>query len=122
MVEIPGTPAGTALPLVMVQEKGDVEADILIRRESNGDALLLEALVQPWQHSRRLPLQRRWFVNTGDGWEGLEGNRYEEGAPLDAPPAEGSVAAPLRFRLELSAPDGEVERRVEKVYEKEEEL
>jgi hypothetical protein len=122
LVEIPGTPAGAALPLVMAQEKGDLSADILIRRESGGEALLLEALVYPRQHSRRLPLQRRWFVNTGDGWEPLEGNRYEEGAPLEAPLEGEAVAAPLRFRLELYTPDGEVEHRVEKVCEEEEDI
>jgi outer membrane protein assembly factor BamB len=121
--ELPGTPTGSALPLIMAQERGGLTADIAIRRETGGEALLLEALVQPRQHSRRLPLQRRWFVNAGDGWEALEGNRYEEGAPAgEAPLEEGHIAAPLRFRLELYTPDGEVERRVEKVWELEEEL
>ena len=126
-VELPGTPAGMALPLVMAQEKGDLAADILIRRESGSEALLLEALVQPRSYSRRLPLHRRWFVNAGDGWEPLEGNRYGEdvpvdGAPVDeAPVEEGRIAAPLRFRLELYTPDGEVERRVEKVCDEKEE-
>jgi hypothetical protein len=126
LAEIPGTPAGAAPPLVMAQERGDLAADILISRESDGEALILEALVQPRQHSRRLPLQRRWFVNAGDGWEALEGNRYENTAPVEAPseaPAgEGAIAAPLRFRLELYTPDGEVERRLEKVYAREEQL
>ncbi|MDR3122948.1 MAG: PQQ-binding-like beta-propeller repeat protein [Treponema sp.] len=125
LAELPGTPAGTALPLIMAQEKGDLSADILIRRESGAEALTLEALVHPRMHSRRLPLQRRWFVNAGDGWEPLGGNRYEAGAPAETsagipegtPEGEESIAAPLRFRLELCAPDGEVEHRVEKVYE-----
>jgi hypothetical protein len=129
LAEIPGTPAGAAPPLVMAQERGDLTAEILISRESEGEALVLEALVQPRQHSRRLPLQRRWFVNAGDGWEALEGNRYEKAAPVDEPGGEPAgapgggeaIAAPLRFRLELYTPDGEVERRVEKVWEAEEE-
>ena len=115
-VELPGTPAGTALPLIMAQERGELAADMLIRRESGSAALILQALVQPRQYSRRLPLQRRWFVNAGEGWEALEGNRYEAADPVEAPVEEESVAAPLRFRLELFTPDGEVERRVEKVY------
>jgi hypothetical protein len=119
LAELPGTPAGTALPLIMAQEKGGLAADILIRRESGGEALVLDALVQPRQYSRRLPLQRRWFVNAGEGWEALEGNRYEAAAPVEAPLEEETVAAPLRFRLELFTPDGEVERRVEKVYKEE---
>jgi hypothetical protein len=120
LVELPGTPAGVALPLIMAQEKGELTADILIRRESGSEALILEALVQPRLHSRRLPLHRRWFVNAGDGWEPLEGNRYEQGALLEDPPEDAPIAAPLRFRLELCFPDGEVERRVEKVFEEEE--
>jgi hypothetical protein len=116
-VELPGTPAGVALPLVMAQEKGEVAAEILIRREDPEEALVLEALVRPWQHSRRLPLRKRWFFNSGEGWEALEGNRYREADPSERPPEEDSVAAPLRFRLELYTPDGEVEYRVEKVWE-----
>jgi hypothetical protein len=122
LAEIPGTPAGTAPPLVMAQEKGDLTADIGIRRESGGEALILEALVMPRQHSRRLPLLRRWFFNAGDGWEALEGNRYGGANLIEAPREEGSVAAPLRFRLELYTPDGVVERRTEKVYTIEEDL
>jgi hypothetical protein len=121
VAELPGTPAGAALPLVMAQEKGGLAADILIRRESGAEALILEALVQPRLSSRRLPLQKRWFVNAGDGWEALEGNRYEDAAPADAPVEEEAVKAPLRFRLELYTPDGVVELRVEKVWEPEEE-
>jgi hypothetical protein len=111
-VELPGTPAGTVLPLIMAQERGGVGADILIRRESGGEGLVLEAPAQPWQYSRRLPLRRRWLVNAGDGWEALEGNRYVEEEP---------AAELLRFRVELYTPDGEVEYRTEKVWEKEEE-
>jgi hypothetical protein len=111
-VELPGTPAGAILPLIMAQERGGVGADILIRRESDDDGLVLEAPAQPWQYSRRLPLRRRWFVNAGDGWEALEGNRYVE----KEPPADF-----LRFRVELYTPDGEVEYRTEKIWEKEEE-
>jgi hypothetical protein len=122
VAELPGTPAGSALPLIMAQERGGLSADILIRRENEGEALILDALVQPRQHSRRLPLQRRWFVNAGDGWEALEGNRYEADALLEDPPDDESIAAPLRFRLELRTPDGEVERRVEKVYGEESEF
>jgi hypothetical protein len=96
----------------MAQEKGGVGADILIRRESGEEGLILEAPAQPWQHSRRLPLRRRWFVNAGDGWEALEGNRYVE---------EESAPELLRFRVELYTPDGEVEYRTEKVWEEEEE-
>jgi hypothetical protein len=130
LVELPGTPAGAALPLIMAQETGSLSADIGIRRE--GEALVLEALAYPRLHSRRLPLRRRWFVNAGDGWEALEGNRYEAGAPAaepleasgetprDVSAGEESVDAPLRFRLELYTPDGEVECRVEKVREEEE--
>jgi hypothetical protein len=121
LAEIPGTPAGSAPPLVMAQEKGGLAADIAIRRENDGEALILDALVHPRLHSRRLPLQRRWLVNSGDGWEALEGSRYE--APVaEEPPEEEALAAPLRFRLELYTPDGEVELRAEKVYEAEEEL
>jgi hypothetical protein len=119
LAEIPGTLAGVTPPLVMAQEKGDLTADISIRREEG--ALFLGALAQPRQHSRRLPLLRRWFVNTGDGWEALEGNRYEESPPVENPEASGeTVTAPLRFRLELYTPDGEVELRVEKVFDPEE--
>ncbi|MDR1248535.1 MAG: PQQ-binding-like beta-propeller repeat protein [Treponema sp.] len=110
--ELPGTPAGIALPLILAQERGSVGADILIRRESGGEGLILEAPAQPWQHSRRLPLRRRWFVNAGDGWEALEGNRYLEEEPS---------AELLRFRVELYTPDGEVEYRTEKVWEREQE-
>jgi hypothetical protein len=110
-VTIPGTPAGTALPLIMAQEKGALGADILIRRESGEEGLILEAPARPWQHSRRLPLRRRWFVNAGEGWEALEGNRYVEEEP---------AADFLRFRVELYTPDGEVEYRTEKVWEPEE--
>jgi hypothetical protein len=126
LAELPGTPAGAALPLIMAQERGELGAEILIRRESGGEggagALLLEALVLPRLYSRRLPLQKRWLVNAGDGWEALEGNRYEGGALLEPPAEEESVAAPLRFRLELYTPDGEVERRAEKVWDMEEDF
>ncbi|MDR0597522.1 MAG: hypothetical protein LBG14_03335 [Treponema sp.] len=122
LAELPGTPAGAALPLIMAQERGELTSDILIRREKGKEGFILEALVQPRLHSRRLPLQRRWFANAGDGWEALEGNRYEGGAPKEASVEEETIAAPLRFRLELYTPDGEVERRVEKVWETEEEF
>jgi hypothetical protein len=119
LAEIPGTPAGAAPPLVMAQEKGDLTANISIRREEG--ALFLGALAQPRQHGRRLPLLRRWFVNAGDGWETLEGNRYEEPLPVETPEPSGeTVTAPLRFRLELYTPDGQVELRVEKVFDPEE--
>jgi hypothetical protein len=144
-VELTGTPPGTLPPLILVQERGSVFAEIVIRREDEqnreagkGMALTLEALVSPWQYSRKLPLRKRWFVNTGDGWAPLEGNRYE----LPPDPAESSTelsgessaensaedseeaspaAAPeysgqgyLRFRLEVYTPDGSVEYRTEK--------
>ncbi|MDR2739649.1 MAG: hypothetical protein LBB68_07440 [Treponema sp.] len=123
-VEIPGTPAGTIQPLIMVQEKGSLGTDILIHpenvknteSENPVNSLTLDALVRPWQYSRRLPLRKRWFVNAGDGWTPLEGNRYEISANSDGEIVEGAVSVPLRFRLELYTPDGEVEYRIEKVY------
>ncbi|WP_010259465.1 OmpL47-type beta-barrel domain-containing protein [Treponema primitia] len=118
-VEISGTPSGIIQPLIMVQEKGSVGADILINRETAElpvDSFTLEALVQPWQYSRRLPLRKRWFVNTGDGWTPLEGNRYEPPLDFGEEAVEKDISVPLRFRLELYTPDGEVEYRIEKVY------
>ncbi|GHV74988.1 hypothetical protein AGMMS49940_22900 [Spirochaetia bacterium] len=119
LVEIPGTPGGTVQPLIMVQEKGSVSAEILIHpvnAEDTGDenAFVLDALVKPWQYSRRLPLRKRWFVHAGEDWTPLEGNRCEVSAPVEKD--EETVSVPLRFRLELYTPDGEVEYRVEKVY------
>jgi hypothetical protein len=126
-VELAGTPPGTLLPLILVQERGSIFAEIVIHREEVREAeertvLTLEALISPWQYSRRLPLRRRWFVNTGDGWIPLEENRYElprdlgEGVPDRS--REGSFESPggeyLRFRLEVYTPDGSVEYRTEK--------
>ncbi|WP_169313427.1 OmpL47-type beta-barrel domain-containing protein [Treponema primitia] len=131
VVELPGTPAGLSQPLIMVQERGSVVADILVRQEIvEADAVesaqlatptlvgkfpaqvfILEALVQPWQYRRRLPLRERWLVYGDEGWMPLEGNRWEA--------AEVAIgeSGHLRFRLELYTPDGVVEYRAEKAVE-----
>jgi hypothetical protein len=96
-----------------------------------GDALRLDHTPSPWRYTRRLPLLRRWFVftnaagdaagdATGDdgsagedspadsegGWEVLEGNRCTI--------PEDHSGGFLRFRLEITTPDGQVEYRGEK--------
>jgi hypothetical protein len=137
VVELPGTPGGVAQPLIMAQERGSISADILIRHEpaagtktdgntitdagpeedaglGTRDAFILDTLVRPWQYARRLPLLKRWFVNIGEGWVPLDGNRYDP--PANA--GEEPVSAPLRFRVELYTPDGELEYRAEKTYDK----
>ncbi|MFP3042367.1 hypothetical protein LQZ19_11180 [Treponema primitia] len=119
-VEISGAPIGIVQPLIMVQEKGSIGADILIYPETAAlpaKIFTLEALVQPWQYSRRMPLRKRWFVNAGDGWMPLEGNHYEAPPDSGEEAIEKDVSVPLRFRLELYTPDGEVEYRIEKVYD-----
>ncbi|MDR2028165.1 MAG: IPT/TIG domain-containing protein, partial [Treponema sp.] len=131
-VELAGTPPGSLPPLILVQERGSIFAEIVIRREEEqnkdagrGWAFYPEALITPWQYSRKLPLRKRWFVNTGDGWTPLEGNRWEP--PPDpagdseegSPGASAEYAGPgyLRFRLEVYTPDGSVEYRTEKTMD-----
>jgi hypothetical protein len=126
LVDLPGTPAGVLPPLAIAQETGTISAEIKIRSGSTvtgsepesglsafqtddyeaGTEIVLEAVMSPWQYSRRLPLLNRWLIHTADGWVPVEGNRYE--IPADGPNAY------LRFRLEVSTPDGQVEYRTEK--------
>ncbi|GHU59796.1 hypothetical protein FACS189444_5750 [Spirochaetia bacterium] len=125
-VDLPGAQEGMLPPLTIAQEIGTISAEIKIRNGSTdpgaepenglsvfqtedyeaGTEIVLEAVMSPWQYSRRLPLQNRWLINTAEGWVLIEGNRYEI-------PANGSDAY-LRFRLEVSTPDGQVEYRTEK--------
>jgi hypothetical protein len=118
LVEISGTPGALVQPLILVQERGGFSAEILIHREEEADVFTLDALVSPWQFSRRLPLRKRWLVNAGDGWAPLDGNRYDASAA--APVTSGDTSGFLRFRLELVTPDGVVEYRTEKVLDTEE--
>jgi hypothetical protein len=143
-VELAGTPPGTLPPLILVQERGSIFGEIVIHREEQQEqdggkkiVLNLEAVITPWQYSRRLPLRKRWFVNTGDGWVPLEKNRYElfpesgaapgegspensEGLPENLPETSPAYTAPagyLRFRLEIYTPDGSIEYRTEKILD-----
>jgi hypothetical protein len=133
-VELAGSQPGSLPPLILVQERGSVFAEIEIHREEPRNAgeepaLMLEAVLSPWQYSRRLPLRKRWLVNTGDGWVPLEGNRYEpprnfvedpaEEAPDNSaePSPESSGGEYLRFRLEVYTPDGSIEYRTEKNWD-----
>jgi hypothetical protein len=120
-------PGGAVPPLLAVQERGSISAEIEIREagpegeESSaeeaatekaagefapGTTLILEGIVSPWQYSRRLPLRKLWLVNTEAGWVPLEEDRYEIPGTLED--------AFLRFRLELYTPDGQREYRAEK--------
>ncbi|MDR2482645.1 MAG: Ig-like domain repeat protein [Treponema sp.] len=116
-VELPSLPAGMPPPLTAVQERGAVFGDIQLREAGSpdsvmpgeyerGSVLILEAQVSPWPYRRRLPLRKRWLVNTGDGWIPLDGNQY-------ALPEEPDRSY-LTIRLELYTPDGQVEHRAEK--------
>jgi hypothetical protein len=125
-VTIEGVPGGMTPPLVLVQERRAVFANITVRPEEaglpgtgidrdstsapdeyeGGTRVILEALTGPWQYSRRLPLRKRWFVNVDEEWLPLEGNRYDlpdVGAPVH-----------LRFRVEIYTPEGQTEYRTEK--------
>ncbi|MDR3336529.1 MAG: Ig-like domain repeat protein [Treponema sp.] len=120
-------PQGKHLPpFVAAQKTGAIFADIHIRQEKQdeglegfyrketnpfneyeeGSLLVLGYEASPWQWSRRLPLRKRWLINSGEGWLSLDGNRY-----TIAPESELAV---LRFRLELYTPDGQIEYRTEK--------
>jgi hypothetical protein len=113
--------AGRLPPLIVVQERGSVFAEITVREDAAdrltqtapgtdtvfeaGTNVILDAVVSPWQFSRRLPLRRRWFVEGEEGWIPLEGNSFE---------LKDEESAFLRFRLELYTPDGQIEYRAEK--------
>jgi hypothetical protein len=132
-IEIPVAGSGKLPPLVALQERGSVSADIVIREnedreEETGDPdgvdmpeidrfgfieeyeagteLLLDGRPVPWRYSRRLPLIKKWYVSYRAEWLPLEGNRWI--IPEDAEPGY------VRFRLELVTPDGQVEYRTEK--------
>jgi hypothetical protein len=130
VVELGGTKSGTSLPFIIVQERGNIFAEIEIKNTSEeifpvneyeaGADLVLEAVVSPWSYSRRLPLKKQWLMNAGDGWIPLDDNHCP--APQD--PGVGY----LRLRLELYTPDGQMEYRAEKtiriikpIYKEEEE-
>jgi hypothetical protein len=78
---------------------------------SSGPVFVLDAIIRPWQYSRRLPLRKQWLVYTDDGWLPLEKGRYELPREKELWPAH------LRFRLEIRTPDGELEYRAEKAIE-----
>jgi outer membrane protein assembly factor BamB len=120
-VELPAaalTKPGAVPPLIVAQELGNVFAEITVREamrtaETTGDTvfeagsvLIPEAVISPWQYSRRLPLRERWAVNAGEDWIPLEENLFEVNAD--------TAAGFLRFRLELYTPDGQVEYKAEK--------
>jgi hypothetical protein len=112
------TKPGAFPPLIVAQELGSVFAEITVRKavqttETTGDTvfeagsiLIPEAVISPWQYTRRLPLRERWAVNTGEDWVPLEENRFEVNGDTEA--------GFLRFRLELYTPDGQVEYKTEK--------
>jgi hypothetical protein len=117
-------------PFIAAQRTGSVFAEIRVRPEEPdgaanpfneyeaGTAVVLGCETSPWYWSRRLPLHRRWFVSTGEGWQLLEENRFT------LPEETESVHGYVRFRLELYTPDGQIEYRTEKeirVIEKQEE-
>jgi hypothetical protein len=132
-IEIPVTGTGKLPPLVAVQERGSVSADIVIRKNEDGEEkagdpggvdtpvidrpglieeygagteLLLDGRPSPWRYSRRLPLIKKWYVSYQAEWLPLDENRWT--IPEDAEPGY------VRFRLELATPDGQVEYRTEK--------
>jgi hypothetical protein len=132
-IEIPVTGSEKLPPLVALQERGSVSADIVIRENDNngekagdsdgvdmpqversgfveeygaGTELLLDGMPIPWRYSRRLPLIKKWYVSYQAEWLPLEENRWT--IPEDADPGY------IRFRLELVTPDGQVEYRTEK--------
>jgi hypothetical protein len=78
---------------------------------NSGPLFILDAVIRPWQYSRRLPLRKQWLVYTDEGWLPLEGGRYELTGEKEQWPAH------LRFRLEIHTPDGELEYRAEKAVE-----
>jgi hypothetical protein len=103
----------------VVQERGSVFAEITVRDDGTdrqtqgtdtvfeaGTTIIMDAVVSPWQYSRRLPLRKRWFVDGEEGWIPLEGNSFELKGEEES--------AYLRFRLELHTPDGQIEYRAEK--------
>jgi hypothetical protein len=127
--EISAASTGKLPPLIAVQERGSVIADIVvseitdsiktpmpeisgsrfIEEYEGGTELVLEAQVSPWRYSRRLPLIKKWYVSHEAEWLPLEGNQYtipEESAP-----------GYIRFRLELATPDGQIEYRAEKTIQ-----
>ncbi|MDR2784657.1 MAG: IPT/TIG domain-containing protein [Treponema sp.] len=132
-VEIPVTGSGRLPPLVAIQERGSVSADIVIRKNGDregkagdpgnvdmpvieraefieeyeaGTDLLLDGRPSPWRYSRRLPLIKKWYVSYRTEWLPLEGNCWT--IPEDTEPGY------IRFRVELVTPDGQVEYRTEK--------
>jgi hypothetical protein len=132
-IDIPVTGAAKLPPLIAVQERGSISADIVIRRSEDkenkaddlngidmpvieqpgfieeyeaGTELLLDGRPSPWRYSRRLPLIKKWYVSYQTEWLPLEENRWT--IPEDADPGY------IRFRLELATPDGQVEYRTEK--------
>jgi hypothetical protein len=119
LVELHGTAKGVIQPLIVVQELGSISADLVITMvdaaaddtDGANPVFILDAVVRPWQHSRRLPLRRQWFVYGDEGWQPLEKGRYELGGDREQWPAH------LRFRLEIRTPDGELEYRAEKAVE-----
>jgi hypothetical protein len=130
LVELPGTSKGVIQPLIMVQELGSINADIIVNRETpetpanatadgtepgavtgSNPVFILDAAIGPWQHGRRLPLRKRWFVNIDEGWLPLEEGRYVLTGEKQQQPVY------LRFRLEIYTPDGELEYRTEKAID-----
>ncbi|MDR2402912.1 MAG: hypothetical protein LBD78_02670 [Spirochaetaceae bacterium] len=128
-VTIEDIPGCMTPPLVLVQERRAVFAGITVWPEETtlpgtgtnqssasspeeykgGTRVILEALISPWQYSRRLPLRKRWFVSVDEEWLPLEGNRY------DLP--DTGTPGYLRFRVEIYTPDGQTEYRTEKVID-----
>jgi hypothetical protein len=128
-VELPGSRAGSLPPFIAVQEWKPVFADIEVRPArllpnlepslapetfgpleagdcEAGTTGVLNARTADWQASRRLALRKQWLVSTEAEWVSLETNTYT----LPSDPSVGYV----RFRLELYAPDGQLEYRTEK--------
>jgi hypothetical protein len=134
-VDIPVTGLEKLPPLIAVQEKGNITADIVILKNRDrgkdanaegidvpaagqdgfaeeyepGTELVLDGHPGPWRYSRRLPLIKKWYVSYGAEWHPLEGNRCI--IPEDA------ESGYIRFRLELAAPDGQIEYRTEKTIQ-----
>ncbi|MDR1909555.1 MAG: hypothetical protein LBQ35_06535 [Spirochaetaceae bacterium] len=117
---------GNLPPFIAVHETGAITADIKLSKAEDdspgfqgpgrsteelraGDTLTLAYTPTPWRYSRRLPLRHRWLVFINGGWEALQQDRYT------IPDEDGGESGGfLRFRLEITAPDGQVEYRGEK--------
>ncbi|ULQ58748.1 putative Ig domain-containing protein [Brucepastera parasyntrophica] len=131
-VEIPGTPEGQILPLVITQPIESAESHIYMWREEvsvtgsqvetahekmpdsqasgsrfeAGTTVRFKARLDPYRSAQVLPLTERWFVRTDSGWEPVTEPAYTL--------PEVTFLSRAGVRVEYLLPDGSVFSRQER--------